>query len=153
LQYRLGFLCHGLLLHGFKRLFGKSQKHTDLYSTMVQDLFQGSGPEPVAMTTPTENLHVKVLRVRAKKSWGWMTHDSTPTELVICVCVTQCLLHLAWKFFKEQCQQAWLCKNPDLRPVINLASQVYSPAILCLGNLTALLQAPAATAFPLLDGF
>jgi hypothetical protein len=156
-------LFYGILQAGFTRLFGnKRLQVVDLYSTMVQDLVTTAStssalagaddPEPTYMTSPTENLVTKVLRVRSKKAFDWMTLDATPSELAVAVCATIPVQKLTAWSFKQQHEKTWLKQDATQRPLVNFVTPRFSPAVQCVRDFSCMLESLPADAFPLLDG-
>lgn len=76
----------------------------------------------------------RVQGVRALKSCTYLENATTPTQTLVAILATDCVQELSAWLMKTQKQKAWLSKKPEERPVVNLSTLRFSPAVRALHN-------------------
>ena len=82
----------------------------------------------------------KVQGVRALKTSGWLCRIQTATEIFVSVLSTLPLQHLSAWMLKTQGDVNWLSKKAEERPLLNLASLRYSPAVAAINEAIDMLK-------------
>ena len=142
---RMGFACHGLFISSFLALFrnkGKSSNGVmNLLNSILCDLAgcdQDDVPDLVAKQpsetasmsfTSAEVPLVKVQGVRAAKSCDWLERPETMTEILTAIVSTLPVVRLSRWFLRSQSEKLWLHRQAEERPMLNLVTPRYSPAV------------------------
>lgn len=88
-----------------------------------------SGIPDEIFTVPSDTLYQRTMRVRSRKANEWMTSNNLLQSLLASLFALHPVEKLLHRIFKEQERQDWRSTNPELRPLIKLASVQKSPAI------------------------
>ena len=94
----------------------------------------------------------KIQGVRARKSCDFLARPQTLQDICVALLVTQPLERYMHWLFKVQTEKAWLASDPTCRPVVNLVTLQFSPAVAAVNTLAKSLQQPLAESLSLFDG-
>ena len=147
--------CHGILQAGFQSMFSKTVgKKTDARPT--EDILRalavdddGHGDQPVAVPDESESPFVfpdvpvqKVQGVRANKSETWLQRSTTVAEVITAIATTEPVFQVSTWYLQQQEAEAWLSKEPEKRPLVNLSSRRYSPVVEAISKCLSALRDP-----------
>jgi hypothetical protein len=113
----------------------------DLTGSTAEDGTASASVDAVSAPFTSPDLPVsKVQGVRALKTSAWLCRIQTATEIFVSVLSTLPLQHLSAWLMKTQGDVCWLSKKAEERPLVNLVSLRFSPAVAAINEAIEMLK-------------